>query len=52
MQGEEEEEEEVVTGRKKAKPAGFYPDCKPESNEIGPPAGQRPAGGLISAISR
>jgi hypothetical protein len=33
----------VLPDRKSAFRAGFWPDCYRESNEIGPPAGLRPA---------
>ncbi len=42
----------VLPGRESAFRAGFWPDCYRESTDIGPPAGRRPAGGLISVPSR
>ena len=32
--------------------AGFYPDSEREKNDVGTPAGRRPAGGPISVPSR
>ena len=42
----------VLPGRKSDFRAGFWPDCHREINEIGPPAGHRPAGGPMSVLSR
>ncbi len=42
----------MLPGGKSAFRAGFGPDCYRESLKIGPPAGRRPAGKLISVFSR
>ncbi len=41
-----------LPGRKSGFRAGCQPDASRESLQIGPPAGRRPAGGLILKLSR